>query len=112
MKVSRPQTIYAIFFLIIVLKRKNFLLLYNVSFSWSNNQIDVRQYDRRKTNLILNIHTWEVGQEKGSMNYICHPELRTGLVTWGFAGEEGKSQDEKKIRCSVIRCLLCHTARL
>lgn len=41
--------------------------------------------------------------------YKYHPELRNGLGTWGFKGEEDNSQGSKKNRCLVIRCLPCPT---
>lgn len=33
--------------------------------------------------------------------------LRNGLRPWGFKGEEGKSQEDEKRRCLVLRCLPC-----
>ena len=38
----------------------------------------------------------------------CRPELKNEIGTWGFKGEEGDSQDDKKGRCGVMRCLPCH----
>lgn len=34
-----------------------------------------------------------------------------GKASWSFSGEEGNSQDDKKSRCSVIRCLPGSTDR-
>lgn len=42
------------------------------------------------------------------LRFMCHPELRNGIGSWGFKGEEGNSQDDKS-RYLVIRCLSCHT---
>ena len=41
----------------------------------------------------------------------CHPELKNEIGTWGFKGEESNSQDDKKSRCLVIRCLPCQPGR-
>lgn len=57
-------------------------------FVWPNNQIDVRQVNRRKTNLIS--YVWESRDMKLSysqqLRLICHSELREG------AGESGASK--------------------
>ena len=78
----------------------------------------MRKIHRRKSNIISclwesHIHervrdplTHERSKDKGKMRFTCHPELRTGIGAWGFQGQEGHSQDNKKNRC--IRCLPCH----
>ena len=101
-------------------QKKLFPILMGSS-SWSENYIDMRQINRRKSYFILYIwelHIYErvrdptymkVYRQKGKIRYICHPELRKGVGTWGFQGQEGHSQDNKrKSRYLVIRCLSCH----
>lgn len=72
-----------------ICKKKNFFLL--PFFVWPNNQIDVRQVNRRKTNLIS--YVWESKGMKLSysqqLRLICHSELKEG------AGESGASNGRK-----------------
>lgn len=42
---------------------------------------------------------------------ICHPELKNEIGARAFKAWVGDSQDDKKSRCLVIRCLSCHTDR-
>ena len=40
---------------------------------------------------------------KGKLRYMCHSQLRIGVQ-----GQESHSQEDKKNRCLVIRCLPSH----
>lgn len=68
--------------------------------------------NRRKSNFITYIqrlHKVNGNQEVWQLGLICHSELRTRIKCWGFKELESNSQGNKKSRCSVLRCLSCHT---
>lgn len=50
------------------------------------------------------------GQVK-QLRLICHCALRNEIGAWGFKAQVSDSQDDKKSRHLVIRCLSCHTDR-
>lgn len=83
-------------------------------FGWSNNQINIKQINRRKTNLIRyvqGLHKNEAQGQVRQLKIICHPELRNGIGARSFKGDEDNSQDDKKNKCLVIKCSPCHTDR-
>ena len=79
---------------------------------WCNNQIDIRQINKRRIYLI----TYLPGLHKGSdtqeqvrqLRLECCFDLKNGIGFWALKGEEGASQDNKKSRHIVITCLSCY----
>lgn len=99
-------------FMLSVWEENNFSSVLIGSNSWSNNQIDIRQANKRKANLILckqRSHKDNESQGQGwHLKLICHSELRKEIQACGFIGEENDSQN-KNSRCLPIKYLSCHT---
>lgn len=91
---------------------EKFFLYSSWFFGWSTNQINVRQINRSKMNLIT--YTWDphknlTPEGKSGCKLRCHPEISNGIGAWDFKREGGKFQDSKKSRCLAIRWLPCQT---
>ena len=92
---------------------ENFFLYPSRLLGWSDSQIDLRQINRRKTNLILCVwepQRYETQGQVGRLRLICHPEVRIGMGP-GLQRGGGRFTHSKKSRCLVTGCLPCRTGR-
>lgn len=77
-------------------------------FGSSNDQINVRQMDRKKTNLITYVQGPHKDKETQRTSWAFEAYMLSWAKewdgAWDFKGEKSNSQDDKKSRCLVSRC--------